>query len=320
VLHGGAIDGLNLNIQSPETPSLLSNATRAISNLCRGRLSLPLVAVDPVLQTLLSLLHRDVECNIAVKAMWALSYIAGADNEYHRQRMMKTNLMAKLVEIITSDCTPALIVPALQCIGSLVAGEQTQKVLDSRILKYISHLLDHPTKNIKKEACWVVSNIAGGTTKQIDQLCRVKYLLVKVIELAKDGHWEVRREAIWAISNIFTRGSDQQVIRLVQLEGLNVISSSLQLQDSEILMTVLKALERVLIVAEKESLPYFKLFEEEYRGIDRIEGLLNYQNEGVYRKCVHIMERFFRVEDDDEKIVPLTKRDGTYGFELLANQ
>ena len=134
-----------LNIQNPATTSLLRTATRTISNLCRGRLSLPLEAVDPVLQTLLSLLCRDVECDIAIKAMWALSYIAGADNEYHRQRMMETSLMAKLVEIIKSDCTPALIAPALQCIGRLVAGEQTQKVLDSRILKYISHLLEHST-------------------------------------------------------------------------------------------------------------------------------------------------------------------------------
>ena len=89
-------------------------------------------------------------------------------------------------------------------------------------------------------------------------------LLVKVIKLAKDGHWEVRREAIRVISNIFVRGSDQQVIGLVQLEGLNVISLSLQVKDSEMLITVLKALERVLSVAEKESLLYVKLFEEEY--------------------------------------------------------
>ena len=53
---------------------------------------------------------------------------------------------------------------------NIVAGNefQTQKVLNAGILEILDNLLDSPSKSIKKEALWTLSNITAGTPTQID--------------------------------------------------------------------------------------------------------------------------------------------------------
>lgn len=43
-------------------------------------------------------------------------------------------------------------------------------------------LLSHPKKNIRKEACWMLSNIAAGSPYQLSQLVNTNSLIPKVLE------------------------------------------------------------------------------------------------------------------------------------------
>ena len=63
-------------------------------------------------------------------------------------------------------------VPALRTLGNIVTGDdqQTQCVLDANVLTRIVPLLTHTKKNIRKEACWLLSNVAAGTHAQISQV------------------------------------------------------------------------------------------------------------------------------------------------------
>ena len=66
----------------------------------------------------------------------------------------------------------AQIIPALRTIGNIVSGsdKQTQAVVDSGFLGACVGLLQHPKKNIRKEACWSLSNIAAGSAGQLQAL------------------------------------------------------------------------------------------------------------------------------------------------------
>ena len=54
---------------------------------------------------------------------------------------------------------------------------------------------------ICKEACWVLNNIAAGPHKQISWVLKDGNML-KVMELAMSAEWGVKKEALWAISNV----------------------------------------------------------------------------------------------------------------------
>lgn len=64
--------------------------------------------------------------------------------------------------------------------GNIVSGNplQTQAVIESGILKYLSQLIFHEKRSIRKETCWVISNIAAGTQQQIKALIVNDFLLI----------------------------------------------------------------------------------------------------------------------------------------------
>jgi importin subunit alpha-6/7 len=57
-----------------------------------------------------------------------------------------------------------IVVPALRTLGNIVSGDdsQTQAVVDANVLPALTGLLANSKKNIRKETCWMLSNIAAG--------------------------------------------------------------------------------------------------------------------------------------------------------------
>jgi importin subunit alpha-6/7 len=70
----GALQALMLNLQNPETPALLANATWALSNFCRGKPSPPLAQAQPLLPALAWLVTQEAT-SVVSDALWGLSYL-----------------------------------------------------------------------------------------------------------------------------------------------------------------------------------------------------------------------------------------------------
>lgn len=68
--------------------------------------------------------------------------------------------------------------PSLRVIGNVVSGnaKQTQKVIELGGLEYLKRCLFHEKKSIRKETCWIISNLAAGTSSQVEALIRSDYL------------------------------------------------------------------------------------------------------------------------------------------------
>jgi importin subunit alpha-1 len=64
----------------------------------------------------------------------------------------------------------ALIIPCLRTIGNIVTGDdnETQLAIEANLVPTLNDILTHTKKTIRKEACWVLSNITAGTQEQLE--------------------------------------------------------------------------------------------------------------------------------------------------------
>ena len=88
--------------------------------------------------------------------------------------MIDAGVVPRLVELLGH--TNLLVqTPALRTVGNICAqeAEQTQAVLDCGALPRLGALLHSPKKEMRKEACWAVSNITAGPTAQVEAACGV---------------------------------------------------------------------------------------------------------------------------------------------------
>jgi len=59
----------------------------------------------------------------------------------------------------------AIAIPCLRTIGNIVTGDdsQTQMAVDSGLVDALNVIICHTKKTVRKESCWVLSNITAGT-------------------------------------------------------------------------------------------------------------------------------------------------------------
>ena len=70
----GAVQALMLNLQHPENPVLLRNATWTLSNLCRGKPAPPAAMLSSLVPALVYLVGQ-ADKDVVADAAWGLSYI-----------------------------------------------------------------------------------------------------------------------------------------------------------------------------------------------------------------------------------------------------
>ena len=90
--------------------------------------------------------------------------------------------------------------PALRACGNIATGTDTQTtaLLQSGVLAPLKKVIQSTEMlNIKKEALWLISNVAAGTKEQ-GQMVIDSGLMEVAVGKAYDTATEVRKEALWA--------------------------------------------------------------------------------------------------------------------------
>lgn len=324
LLSHNALPALLANIAQPASLSLLRNCTWSLSNFCRGKPQPKLNVIAPALPALCQLIHQKVDQDVVVDAAWALSYVSDGSDE-RIQSVLELGILPSLIHMIASG-NNALIVPALRTIGNIVSGndKQTQAVVDSGALIALNTLLTHPKKNVRKEACWVMSNIAAGTPPQMNQLFLTPDLIQRVLDqLSTSSEWDVRKEAAWVISNICSSATGSQLIQLVEFGVIRPLCDLLDVGDSKIILITLDSMEAILKQGEQNQngVSYTTLIDEA-GGVDMLEKLQEHENHKVYERSIQIIERYFGVEEEaeSENIVPQSNGNQfNFGFNNVDN-
>ena len=172
VQKAGILSGLTKNIIHPANPSLFRTVTWTLSNLCRGK---PQVSTShlPQLTPLVRQCLQSEDIEVLVDACWAASYLSDGENERIKICQNEVGLTERLIHLMEAESS-TLSTPALRAVGNFCTGEEaeTQLVIDSGVLRGILRLLDEDNQKTRtrKEAAWLLSNIAAGNPAQVEAL------------------------------------------------------------------------------------------------------------------------------------------------------
>mmetsp|Transcript_6754 Transcript_6754/g.14143 ORF Transcript_6754/g.14143 Transcript_6754/m.14143 type:complete len:1094 (+) Transcript_6754:76-3357(+) len=183
----------------------------------------------------------------------------------------EAGLVPRLVELLVHPC-PKVAKPALRTIGNIVCAEcsdqqsqdspfpivdYTEIILECEAVPQLRQLVEHQNREIQKEACWTLSNIAAGTTSQIQSVIDSGAIppLVELVNNSKTDK-EVRSEACWVVLNATSCGSDEQIETLVEEGCVSVLG--VLLNEPNMAMMALEGLERVLQTEEAKDAAYMR--------------------------------------------------------------
>ncbi len=195
-----------------------------------------------------------------------------------------------------------VLAPTLRVIGNISNGNEihTEELLRAGCLEIFTALLDHPKKSIKREVCWIISNICVGTASQLNQILSSKELLGKLFILLQGGEPEVKKEVCYIFGNMCHCGKPEAIINLMHeyLVLDSLMAYLMSEQEGKCLEGGLHALFEALKLGEKIGKPnvIYARLEEEMGFFERLEDLQKHPSQEVYQKLIRIFESFFSSE------------------------
>lgn len=250
------------------------------SSTTRTKSSNEEIDVTTLLPTVRRMLHMD-DTEVLTYACWTLSHFCDGP-AYHiaaviyseasnvRPSAMMTpddGLVPRLVELLLHP-SPKVAKPALRTVGNIVCADCTDQqdqygntmpavdfteiVLECEAVPCLRQLVEHHNREIQKEACWTLSNIAAGTTSQIQAVIDSGAIppLVRIVNNDLTDK-EVRSEACWVVLNATSCGNDEQITRLIQEGCVSVLG--VLLTEANMVMMALEGIERVLQTEEAQD-------------------------------------------------------------------
>ncbi len=177
VIQKKGLEKIIKHFATAERSTLIKHCVWALSNFCRSKPAPEFDLMKPAIDLVIRSVYKlDQDYEFLVDACWVLSYLT----EHHKKsikKILETNFMPKMLSFLNYPVV-YIQLPILRIIGNVVAGNasQTQMVVDSGCLQYLKKTIVHEKRSIRKETCWIISNIAAGTQQQIEALITDDFL------------------------------------------------------------------------------------------------------------------------------------------------
>jgi hypothetical protein len=218
--------------------------------------------------------------------------------------LLENGVIPYILEVIRNNNTENnayLILYGLKILGNIISGNvnQTQKMLDYNIYDILKTHMFNQKKGIKKEANWIISNIASDTEAHIKDLIDNGFFPL-IYQIFQKEDRDVRIEAAWALCNFSQIKDKNYILSLIDQGLLNAIYDCMRSSEIKEIAISIEALYNLLVFGKENECNGTNLvaLELEKRGmLNVLENLQFHRSELVYEKALKIIENFFPVEE-----------------------
>lgn len=271
---------------------------------------------------LANLLDDSKDENVLREACLGLCQLFGEGIQNDRiQAILEADVVPKLVTLLRPSKSRTIPISvqsaALQVLGNVACGDdrQTQVVIDSDALPCLRALLSSSDRGIRKEVCWIVSNITESSHQVQDVLDAD--ILPPLLKLLENQDAACREDATWVLFNLSSNRDPTQIAYLAEKNGVRALCNLLACaKDLDVLWkgcdtvaaVALKGLRNILIsghlasISESNSYNKMASLIAEAHGVERIELLTNHASPDVRNRARLILERMFGAEPTNPDI------------------
>jgi hypothetical protein len=175
----------------------------------------------------------------------------------------------------------------------------TDEFVDAGIFPLLRDFLLDDRVEIRREACWILSNISAGVLSRIRIFFNIENILSLIFETAKSDVKEVKKEAIWVICNLTGELNFEKFFVLFNHGIFAVLNDFLIPYDYKISAVCMEALENLLSF-KRDCLRDEELENKVDHELDflEIENTIakvfsKYTNELVIEKAEKLLDEFF---------------------------
>jgi hypothetical protein len=301
-----SVNNLLLNIQHPDNIKLLRNATWTLSNFCRGKPAPALELVAPIIPALAYLTTME-DKDVLSDALWGLCYLTDSE-ERLIDAVLASGVLPRIVALL-GHAELAVSMPSLRIVGNVVSSvdRHTQAAVDAGTMAALVPMLRSHRRNVRREACWAISNVAAGTHAQIGALLATPGLVAAVLDTMRSSEWHVRKEAAWIVCNTAAAGAPEHVCKIVSCGVIEPLVDILGNEDARMLVVVMDAMEAILAVEARftrEGNPaaamcrFAEQFEEQ-GAVGRLEELQEHGSADVYNKAYALLSKYYYSREEE---------------------
>eukprot|EP00049_Salpingoeca_infusionum_P017754 m.354218 g.354218 ORF g.354218 m.354218 type:complete len:518 (+) comp16958_c0_seq1:406-1959(+) len=297
LIEMGALDHFLTMLLNEETVGLLRNVSWAISNFFRWKSPpAPEEKMGLALSALSDALTKHEDQEVVSNVCWSICYITEAAESFLDLILEHFGqVFMGFLRLPTHDAQ----LPCLRALGSITAGsdEQTDSVLALGLLDVMVPLMSSPKSNIRKDACWTLSNICAGTTPQIDAVISKNLVQGLIILATRDAAYKVASDAAWSLCNIASQGEDKHRYYLLQVHSVESITFVLSDQlDVSGITVFMDALDNLFEFAGRigDDTPILRF--QESGGLAKLHELSNHPSEEVSTRSFELLDTYFSDE------------------------
>ncbi|KAK7393572.1 hypothetical protein VNO78_22130 [Psophocarpus tetragonolobus] len=291
----------------PNRGSTVRTAAWALSNLIKGpdpKAATDLIRVDGVLEAIIRHLKK-VDDELTTEVAWVVVYLSALSN-IATSMLVKSDLLQLLVNKLATSNSLQLMIPVLRSLGNLIAGDSHaiydalvpgREITDNAI-EVLVKCLNCENRVLKKEAAWVLSNIAAGSFEH-KQLIYSSEAVPVLLRLLSAAPFDIRKEVAYVLGNLCvapTKGDDKPSLileHLVSLVGKGCLPGFIDLvrsADIEAARLGLQFTELVMRGMPNGKGP--KLVEQE-DGIEAMERFQFHENEDLRTMANTLVDKYF---------------------------
>ena len=107
-------------------------------------------------------------------------------------------------------------------LGNIATGNDRQLdyLLSQNILEFMHGTLRRNQKTIRKESCWLLSNITAGNAHAVGMVLGRKDLVKDLLNIVSTDLPDIRIEALYALANGTANGNKESLFAFYQEEDI----------------------------------------------------------------------------------------------------